>query len=267
MSEQCDVVDGARQKFPQISVLGLPIHTVQIPDVVRLMAYWLNHERSRLHWIAIPDVHGVIRAHKDAEFKKILLSADLIVPDGISMVWVARCYGIQLKKRVSGTDLMQAFFTRTQGLGVRHYFYGDTEPTLVRLAANLCRDYHRFTLAGWYSPPFRSLTSEEDEAVIQQINAAKPDVLWVGLGLPKQEQWIVAHRDRLAVPVVLGVGAAFKFLSGTVKRCPAWVGDCGFEWLWRLVKEPQRLRKRLLIEGPQFIGRVAMELSGFRKYS
>lgn len=103
--------------------------------------------------------------------------------------------------------------------------------------------------------------------LIAKINDAKPDVLWVGLGLPKQERWIFEHREQLRVPVVVGVGAAFKFLAGTVRRAPAWVGDHGFEWLWRLAHEPKRIWRRVLIAGPQFVGHVVLELAGLRKYN
>ncbi len=253
--------------FTQISILGLPVHMVQIPEVIRLMVDWLVSERNRLHWIVVADMHGVFEAQKNVEFRRLLQTADLTVPDGISLVWVARRKGFRLKHRVSGTDLMRAFFGRAQHSGWKSYFYGDTDRTLRHLVPNLHREFPGLSIAGSYSPPFRPLTPAEDRAVIRRINKAKPDVLWVSLGLPKQEQWIADHRDQLEVPLVLGVGAALKFLAGTVRRAPIWIGDCGLEWLWRLAHEPRRLWRRVLIEGPQFVGHVAVELAGFRKSS
>jgi N-acetylglucosaminyldiphosphoundecaprenol N-acetyl-beta-D-mannosaminyltransferase len=254
-------------RFCQVPILGLPVHMIQIPDVVAVMTHWVTHERFRPHWVVVADMHAVVEAHNRADFRRMVRQADLTVPDGISLVKVAQWKGGAVRSRVAGTDLMKAFFFGTQGLGFRHYFYGDTDLTLERLTGNLTRQYPGLTVAGAYSPPFRPMTEEEDEAAIRRINEAKPDVLWVGLGLPKQEQWIYTHRDRLDVPLVLGVGAAFKFLAGTVQRAPDWVGDMGFEWLWRFACEPRRLWKRVMIEGTQFVGLVLLELAGWRDFS
>jgi len=146
------------------------------------------------------------------------------------------------------------------------FFYGDTPQTLDALRSSLEREYPCHRIAGTYSPPFRPLTAEEDADVVKMINDARPDVLWVGLGLPKQETWIAEHIDRLNVPVAMGVGAAFGFLSGRVSRAPQWVGRCGFEWLWRLMCEPRKVWRRDLLGGPSFVGHVLLELTGLKKY-
>jgi len=256
-----------RPPIQQIRILGIPVHMVQIADVVALMTDWITHHRDRTHWVVVADMHAIIEAYKRQEFRSQIETADLTVPDGISLIKVARRKGVPLKTRVAGTDLMNAFFARHQHTGVKHFFFGDTDQTLARLREKLEEAYPGITIAGCYSPPFRPITSEEDAAMIQRINDARPDVLWVGLGLPKQEQWIHEHRARLHVPLMLGVGAAFKFLAGTVTRAPGWVGELGLEWLWRFAHEPRRLWRRIMIEGPQFLGHVALELSGLRKYS
>jgi N-acetylglucosaminyldiphosphoundecaprenol N-acetyl-beta-D-mannosaminyltransferase len=256
-----------RPPIQQIRILGIPVHMVQIPDVVALMTDWITHHRDRTHWVVVADMHAIIEAHKRPGFRSKIETADLIVPDGISLIKVARRKGVPLKTRVAGTDLMKAFFARHQHTGVKHVFFGDTDQTLTRLQDKLMKTYPGITIADCYSPPFRPITPEEDAAMIQRINDAQPDVLWVGLGLPKQEQWIYEHRAQLNVPLVLGVGAAFKFLAGTVTRAPEWVGELGLEWLWRFAHEPRRLWRRIMIEGPQFVGHVALELSGLRKYS
>jgi N-acetylglucosaminyldiphosphoundecaprenol N-acetyl-beta-D-mannosaminyltransferase len=168
---------------------------------------------------------------------------------------------------VAGADLMKAFFARTKGMDISHFFLGDTEETLRRLKANLERNYAGITIAGTYSPPFRAPTADEDEALLELINGARPDVLWVALGLPKQERWIFQHRQRLNVPLVLGVGAALKFLAGTVKRAPDAVGQLGLEWLWRFAHEPRRLWRRVLIDAPQFVGLAGLDVTGLRKFS
>jgi len=251
----------------QIRVLGVPVHMVQIPEVVSLMTEWATHEQERPRWIVVADMHAIFEAHKQPAFGAMIRQADLTVPDGISLIKVARRKGVPLRTRVAGTDLMKAFFKHTQGSGLTHYFYGDTPRTLTQLGLKLRDEFPGTAIAGWHSPPFRPMTAQEDEAIIREINRAGPDVLWVGLGLPKQEQWIYEHLDRLEVPLILGVGAAFKFLAGTVQRAPAWVGELGLEWLWRFACEPRRLWKRIMIEGPQFVGLVALELAGWRKFS
>ena len=149
--------------------------------------------------------------------------------------------------------------------GYKNFFYGDTEETLNLLVKKILTNFPNLKIVGFYSPPFRPLTSEEDEKIIKEINQAKPDVLWVGLGLPKQERWIFEHRDKLEVPVVVGVGAAFKFLGGKVKRPPKWIGDLGFEWLWRFFQEPRKLWRRVLLDIPTFIFLVLLELIGLKR--
>jgi N-acetylglucosaminyldiphosphoundecaprenol N-acetyl-beta-D-mannosaminyltransferase len=253
-------------RIPCLPIVGLPVHMVQIPDVVSLMTDWVCVDRGRGHWIVVADMHAVVEAHRDEEFRHMLGHADLIVPDGIGLVRVAQLKGSSIRARVTGTDLMSAFFEHTKSMGVSHYFFGDTDETLLSLRWNLERTYPGLSIAGAYSPPFRPLTQDENDAIIQQINDAAPDVLWVGLGLPKQERWIFEHRHRLDVPLVLGVGAAFKFLAGTVTRVPAGIGHMGFEWLWRFAHEPRKLWRRVMLEGPRFVGLAALDVTGVRKF-
>ncbi len=255
-----------RLAWPSTSILGLPVHTVQISQVVDQMADWIT-EGTRPRWIVVADMHAVMEAYRHEGFRLMIATADAIVPDGYSLIWTARRKGIPLKYRVSGADLMQSYFESSRGRATRHFFYGDTQETLALLETNLQRRVPGIQIAGTYSPPFRPLTTAEDERIIAMINAAKADVLWVGLGLPKQERWIFDHRTRVQVPLIIGVGAAFKFLAGTVRRAPSWMGDRGLEWLWRFAKEPRHLWRRVLVDGPQFIGHIALELSGLRKYS
>jgi len=244
---------------PSIKVLGVRVHMVQIPEVVQLIAQWIESDRQKCHQIVNTGMHGIMEAHKSLDFKCILNSADLFFPDGIAVAWIANRRGFPLKKQGTGPGLLREYCQLARGKGYKNFFYGDTEETLRRLVENLTKDFPELKIAGTCSPPFRSLTPEEDEAVVRMINHAKPDVLWVGLGCPKQERWIYEHKDRLAVPVAIGVGASFKFYSGQVKRAPAWVGDHGFEWLWRLILEPQRIWRRVIIDAPHFAFHVAME--------
>jgi N-acetylglucosaminyldiphosphoundecaprenol N-acetyl-beta-D-mannosaminyltransferase len=208
----------------------------------------------------------VMEGKRDPQFKLILNSADLFVPDGISLILVARLKGVSLKRRVTGTDLMLEFLERSNEKGYKNFFYGDTDETLGALRAKLTERFPSLQISGTYSPPFHKLTPEEEEREIELINQSGADVLWVALGLPKQERWMYKHRDKLNVPVMVGVGAAFKFSAGTVRRAPSWVGNLGFEWGWRFAQEPKRVWRRVLIDGPRFGFHVVLELTGVRKY-
>jgi N-acetylglucosaminyldiphosphoundecaprenol N-acetyl-beta-D-mannosaminyltransferase len=226
------------------------------------MSQWIQQNEGICRRIVVTGFHGIWEAYQDTNFRYILNSADLWIPDGIAPVWVARWKGLSSAMRTPGADLMRAFFEMAAKEGYSSFFYGDTESTLSRLQENLKRQYPTHRIAGTFSPPFRTLTQEEDDEIIDMINRTKPDVLWVGLGLPKQERWIFEHRFRLNVPVAVGVGAAFGFLSGQVKHAPNWLGNLGLEWLWRLTQEPKKLWKRDLVDGPRFVWHVLWEFAG-----
>ena len=250
---------------PCASVLGAPVHIVDVGEVLHFMERWIQQRRGR-HWIAVTSSHGLVEAHKHGDFKAILRSADLSVPDG---KWTARAAGKKAScspKQVRGTDLLLRFLALANEKSYTNFFYGDTEGVLELLKRNLGEKFPGLRIVGAYSPPFRELTPEEDAQITQLINQANPDVLWVGLGLPKQERWIFAHRARLNVPVMVAIGAAFKFASGSVKNAPAWIRESGFEWLWRFFHEPRRTWNRAFVYGPQFAAHTLLELSGLRKY-
>ncbi|HPD13473.1 MAG TPA: WecB/TagA/CpsF family glycosyltransferase [Planctomycetota bacterium] len=242
------------------------MHLTSPRQVIQEMAGWVEAREHQCRRIVVTGFHGIWEAHKSPDLKAVLNSADLWVPDGIAPVWVARLKGFRGIQRIPGADLMRAFLERANERGYSSFFYGDRPETLSLLRQRLEREYPNHGVAGTFSPPFGAVSPEEDEAHVRMINEARPDVLWVGLGLPKQERWIAEHQKRLRVPVAVGVGAAFGFLSGRVKRAPAWVGRCGFEWLWRLVHEPRKVWRRDFLDGPRFLGHVLLELSGLRKY-
>ena len=171
-----------------------------------------------------------------------------------------------LRKKDTGPKLLPEFCKVANDKGFSCYFYGDTDETLDLLTTKLKGDFPDLKIAGAYSPPFRVLTPEEDDEIIQNINSSGADVLWVGLGCPNQEKWIYEHKDRLNIKVAAGVGAYFKFYSGQVKRAPSFIGNIGLEWLWRFAHEPRRMWRRILIDGPQFVGHAFLEISGLRRY-
>ena len=245
-------------QLPSIQVLGVRVNMVQMGQTLELMEHWIQ-ERNRCSYVVVTQMHGVMEARRDPDFKTVLNSADLFVPDGVSLTLVAHRRGFEAQKRVCGSDLMWGFLELAERKGYRNFFYGDTEDTLRRLTRKLSEDFPRLNIAGVHSPPFRPLTPEEDALETRTINESGADIVWVSLGLPKQERWMFEHRDKLNVPVVVGVGAAFKFLSGQVNRAPGWMGDHGFEWLWRFIHEPRRVWRRVMIDGPHFFFCVALE--------
>jgi N-acetylglucosaminyldiphosphoundecaprenol N-acetyl-beta-D-mannosaminyltransferase len=239
-------------------VLGVRVDALQISGVILRIEQWIE-ERGGCRYVAVTGMHGVTEAQHDPAFKQVLNAADLVVPDGMPLVWLGRLRGKKMRRRVYGPELMQAFCERTASKGYRHYFYGGAPGVAEQMAERFGRRFPGIVVVGTYSPPFRPLTPEEDGEIVAAINRAAPDVLWVGLSTPKQEYWMHAHRDRLRVPVVLGVGAAFDFNAGVKRQAPHWMREHGFEWLFRLAQEPHRLWRRYLIYGPQFVYYVCRE--------
>jgi len=250
---------------PCARVLGVPVHSVDVEGTLECMSRWIE-DRDRSRWIAVTSSHGIVEGFKKADFKEILESASLSIPDGM---WTARVAGKKLSsapRRVRGADLLLKFCELANQEGYSSYFYGDTDEVLEALGSRLRSQFPSLKIAGSYSPPFRTLTPEEDAEIVEAINRARPDVLWVGLGLPKQERWIYEHRNQLKVPVIVAVGAAFKFVAGKVKEAPRPVSNLGLEWFWRLLSEPKKCWHRSLIYGPQFALHSYLELKGIRKY-
>ncbi|MFQ5890811.1 MAG: WecB/TagA/CpsF family glycosyltransferase [Gemmatimonadota bacterium] len=245
-------------------VLGVPVDAVQMPDAVERMHRWVRAQ-SGPHIVAVTGMHGVVEARPGTKARVALEDADLVVPDGMSLVWLGRLHGHRLPRRVYGPELMEEFCRISAGLGYRHYFYGGAEGVAEDLSRRLRERFPGMQVAGWYSPPFRELSEEERQDVCERINETRPDVLWVGLSTPKQELWMHRNRGLLRVPVMVGVGAAFDFHTGRVRQAPRWMRESGLEWSWRLMQEPRRLWRRYLLGGARFVWGVALELSGLRR--
>jgi len=244
-------------------VLGIRVNAVQIPDVVGILEQWIA-DRDRTHYVAVTGMHGVSESQNDSYFRTTLQDADLVVPDGMPLVWLGRWHGFPLKRRVYGPELTATFMQQT-GARYRHFFYGGA-PGVADNLAKVSQESYGINVVGTYCPPFRPLTSEEDKEVVSIINAARPDVVWVGLSTPKQERWMYEHRGLLNVPVLLGVGAAFDLNTGKLRQAPRWMRENGLEWLFRLLAEPRRLWRRYLVNGSKFVWSVALELTGLRSF-
>jgi N-acetylglucosaminyldiphosphoundecaprenol N-acetyl-beta-D-mannosaminyltransferase len=247
----------------RFSVLGVEVDAVQIPAVIRQMEVWIA-SRSTSHFIAVTGMHGIVEAQHDPSFKEILRHADLVVPDGMPLVWLGRRRGYALRRRVYGPELTECFCRET-GTQYRHFFYGGAPGVAQKLAALLQRQSGA-CIVGTYTPPFRPLTSEEEVEVVAHIQRAAPDIVWVGLSTPKQERWMFEHRQLLGVPVLVGIGAAYDLLTGQVRQAPSWMRERGLEWLFRLLQEPRRLSRRYLIYGSEFALKASLETIGIKSF-
>jgi N-acetylglucosaminyldiphosphoundecaprenol N-acetyl-beta-D-mannosaminyltransferase len=234
---------------------------VAMVDYDRAMAVMdqLVETRERGYVCAAP-VHALMEARDDGEMLEALRRSTLVVPDGMPLVWAANLLGEELSDRVYGPELMLRYSDRCVERGHRVWLYGGRDQgTLVQLALCMRRRHPGIQIVGGYSPPFRSLTDEEETSLVRQVNAARPDVLWVGIGVPKQEKWMARMRDRLEVPVMCGVGAAFDFHAGRISMAPRWMQERGLEWIYRIAQEPKRLLPRYLYTNPRFVAAFARQ--------
>jgi N-acetylglucosaminyldiphosphoundecaprenol N-acetyl-beta-D-mannosaminyltransferase len=251
----------SQPQLPSFQVLGVRVHAVQMSDAVERLRTLIDGPQTITRYVAVLAMHVVAESRQNDYFRQILNTADLVVPDGMPLVWLGRIQGFPLRHRVCGAELMDSF-CRVSGPAYRHFFFGGTPGVAERLAIAL-HEKHGIVIAGTYTPPFRPLTDAEEEELASYVKEASPDVFWVGLSSPKQEKWIYEHRHKLRVPVMLAVGAAFDMNSGKLRRAPEWMRANGLEWLFRLCSEPRRLWRRYLVTIPQAIWFVCMELLQF----
>jgi N-acetylglucosaminyldiphosphoundecaprenol N-acetyl-beta-D-mannosaminyltransferase len=245
-------------------LLGVPLALV---DYERTLE-WIDDAVAarRRGYICVAAVHTVMATREDAELRSAVLGSDLTVPDGQPLVWALKALGHPLEDRVYGPELMQRACERAAREGTRFFLYGGrNDEALAQLKRNLRTAYPGLQIAGGYSPPFRELTAAEEDALVAEINASVADVVWVGIGVPKQEKWMARMRDRLEAPVLIGVGAAFDFHAGLVPQAPAAMQRLGLEWLYRLCQEPRRLWRRYARYNPRFVWAVAQQLASNRR--
>ena len=203
-------------------------------------------------YVCVSTVHMAMESYDDPEFAAKVNAADVIVTDGMPVVWMQRLQGKKNATRLRGNDLTLLLCEYAEANGLKVGFYGGKQVVIEAILERARRDFPNLHIAYAYSPPFRSLAAEEDVSVTAAIKSAAPDILFVGLGCPKQENWMAAHTNELK-SVMLGVGAAFDFFAGNVKESPAWLGRLGLEWMFRLAQEPGRLWRRYLLLNPRFI--------------
>jgi len=242
------------------NILGVHVSAVDPETALEVIEGWIS--RREPHYVCVSGVHGVMESQRDNQLKQIHNAAGLVTPDGMPLVWVSRLMGFSRVRRVYGPDLMLALCERSVKPGYRHFFYGGAAGVPEKLAARLEARFPGLDVAGSYSPPFRALTPEEEREIVERINAAQPDIVWVGISTPKQERWMAEHVARLNAPVLVGVGAAFDFHAGLKKQAPKWMQKSGLEWAFRLMSEPGRLWRRYLVNNPFFLWLIFLQALG-----
>lgn len=236
-------------------LLGVRVNAVPFAAILdRALRAPDTGERLSMHFAT---AHSLVEANNNAALRQALNSG-IVEPDGMPLVWLGRRAGRPVE-RVCGPDFMPALVGAGLAHSRTHYFYGGASGVPEALAAGLACRFPGMKVAGLVSPPFRELSPEEDAAIVAEINAAKPDYVWVGLGAPKQDLWVAAHRAALEAPVLLAVGAAFDFHAGRRRRAPAWMQRTGTEWLFRLLSEPRRLAGRYTRTNLAFVRLVMAE--------
>lgn len=246
---------------PKVRLLGIEIDNVTFQEAVEALLDRLLPGGGRGHYVVTPNVAQIVRLQKDKGLRRIYQNADLVIADGMPVIWLSRLLGTPLKERVTGSDLLPKLCAEAAQRGLRVFFLGARPGVGERAAAQLKREHPQLQVVGVYAPPFGFEHDPQENARIRKlIRQRRPDLLFVALGFPKQERWIAQHAKACRVPLSLGVGAALDFVAGTRKRAPRWMQAWGLEWLFRTLQEPCRLGRRYLVVGPQFLLLALREL-------
>lgn len=240
-----------KNKMEEFFIAGVKVSAINMVDACFAMESVIKDKRQK--YICVCPVSTIVECNRDENVRKVINAAYLVTPDGMPLVWIGKMRGFRNMNRVYGPDLMLKFLEVACEKGYSNFFYGSKNSVLEKLTANLLKKYPNLKIAGKYSPPFSPLNEEEDKEIINIINNSSPDIVWVGIGNPKQEVWMAEHLGKIKASLMIGVGAAFDFLAGTKPQSPRWIRDNGFEWLFRLLTEPKRLWKRYLIGNALFL--------------
>lgn len=247
----------------KVNKAAIPVCNILGVDIAAINMSWLisftrdNIKRLSGDYMCVSNVHTTVMSYEDPAYCAVQNGGIMAIPDGGPLSSVGRKRGFGNMARTTGPSYLEEVLKISAENGWSHYFYGSTEETLEKLRGILQKKYPDVSIAGMYSPPFRPLTEEEDEAIVAQINASGADFVWVGLGAPKQENWMAAHQGRVH-GLMVGVGAAFDYMAGNIQRAPQWMQNCNLEWLYRLLQDPKRLFKRYLVTNTKFIWNVCI---------
>jgi N-acetylglucosaminyldiphosphoundecaprenol N-acetyl-beta-D-mannosaminyltransferase len=263
----CDELDSspAASRFPCANVLGIEVEALDMElALARVAEILLSGCKG---YVCSIDVHGVMEALRDATLATVFSNAAINVPDGMPTAWVGRLQGHRRMQRVAGPDLMFEVFRRKEFAGYSHFLYGGEDGVAEHLAACLRRNFPKTRIVGTFTPPFRDLTEHEEKELFARIDHSRPDIIWVGIGTPKQDRFMYRYLPRLKTQLMFGVGAAFNFHTGRIQDSPAWVKRAGLQWVHRLIQEPRRLGPRYLRNNPAFLWHIALQLTGLRTYA
>ena len=230
-------------------VLGIPITATTLDKAAATIISWKGDDTGRA--VGVRDVASIMAMRADPALLAVSRRTAMNVPDGMPLVWIGKRRGHDVE-RTCGPDLMEKLLLETAGSELRHFFFGGKPGVAELLAKRFCARSRGIEIVGTYSPPFREMNEEEDAQIVQMIRDSGADIVWVGISSPKQDLWMDEHLGKLPVTMV-GVGAAFDFHAGMVRRAPKWAQRAGLEWLFRLVSEPRRLWRRYLILAPKFV--------------
>ena len=243
----------------QFSLAGVKIDNFTMQEVINKIEGMIKEGKSS--YIVTPNAAHIVLLQKDEEFRKAYESARLVLADGMPLIWVSKLLGVPLKEKISGSDLLPKLCEVAAEKGFRVFLLGGRPCAALKSAEALRKNYSALQIVGIYSPPFGFEKDKvENDKITKMIIRSKADILFIGLGAPKQEKWIYTHYKELNIPVSIGVGVTFEFIAGIVKRAPKWMQEIGLEWFFRLIQEPRRLWKRYLIGNTTFILLVLREL-------
>ncbi|MBR3225707.1 MAG: WecB/TagA/CpsF family glycosyltransferase [Atopobiaceae bacterium] len=239
-----------KESIPTVEILGVNIAAI---NMEWLLEFTSKHVKKLSgDYICVSNVHTTVMAFENEEYRSVQNGGIMAIPDGGPLSTVGKRRGAREMTRTTGPSYMGEVLRISVKHGWKHYFYGSTQETLVRLRTHLEQNYPGLQIVGMYSPPFRPMTAMEDSEIVEAINASSPDFIWIGLGAPKQEEWSAMHQG-IVKGLMVGVGAAFDYYAGNIKRAPNWMQNCNLEWLYRLIQDPKRLFMRYLLTNSKFV--------------
>jgi N-acetylglucosaminyldiphosphoundecaprenol N-acetyl-beta-D-mannosaminyltransferase len=262
IAEQQAAVKPRTQPF--VNILGVRLHPMRFTAAVDLMEQWIAERLPRI--LCFPGSDMLAACQRNDRQRTALNNADVTLTDGMMLARLCRLFGAAHAERVYGPDVMLELCRRSPARGYRHFFYGGAPGVAETLAARLQEQFPGLRIVGTCSPPYRALSESEIAEDMRLINDSQADVVWIGLGTPKQEIWMTDNRSRLRAPLLLGVGAAFDFHAGNLRQAPRWVRAAGFEWFFRLCTQPRRLFKRYIVQLAQFLGLLTLQIGGLREF-
>jgi N-acetylglucosaminyldiphosphoundecaprenol N-acetyl-beta-D-mannosaminyltransferase len=258
------ILSPASPERARVNILGVGVSALNMETALRETEQLLD--RGQQGYICVTGVHGIMEAQSDEGFRDILNRSFLTTPDGMPTVWLGRMQGFKDMSRVYGPDYMLGVCERSVTRGYRHFLYGGKPGVAEELRTALTRKFPGLQIVGTYTPPFRPLSTEEENDLRFQLEASQADVLWCGLSTPKQERFMAAYCHRMPVKLMVGVGAAFDLLSGNLSEAPNWMKNAGLQWFYRLMKEPGRLWRRYLLNNPRFTWLTFLQLTGLKGF-